>query len=67
MAGRMGGGEKSIEDFPRYTDHFADLFGDDYISSTEHLQNTCAEHMKQCIIVGKGGWQLTCHAAIHIN
>jgi len=44
MAGRMGGGEKSIEDFPRYADHFAHLFGDHYISSTqEHYQNTCAE------------------------
>jgi hypothetical protein len=43
MAERMGGGEKSIEDFPRFADHFAHLFGDDYILSTVHYQDTCAD------------------------
>ena len=43
IAERLGGGEKAIEDFPRFADHFAHLFGDDYILSNVHYQDTCAE------------------------
>ena len=35
IAARLGGGEKAIEDFPRFADHFAHLFGDDYILRLE--------------------------------
>lgn len=42
IAERLGGGEKSIVDFPRFADHFVQLF-EKHMSRNVDLQDTCAE------------------------
>jgi len=42
IAERLGGGDKSIEDFPRFADHFVQLF-ENHFSRNVDLQDRCAE------------------------